>query len=76
MAVSEQDKEYIELLTEKLATKVVKKVLAEHIENCPVAAKVKGYKMMLVGLGGGLGLSIAGGSGWQLVKNIVETLSK
>ena len=74
--LTDADKEYIELFSEKLAYKVVNRVLITHVKECPVNKKLTNIRYAVVGVAIGLGITIGGGGGWQLIKNILASLSK
>jgi len=58
----------------EIAREIIKEVLSEHISNCPLSKKICGIRNTIIGLGIGLGITIGGGSGWELLKNIINSL--
>jgi len=60
----------------EIAREIIKEVISEHIMSCPTYQKVCGIKKMLLGVGIGLGVTIGGGTGWQFIKNIIDSVSK
>ena len=66
MALSEQDKEWVQLTSEKLTYAVIEKVMTKHIEECPFGQKQLNYKHLLIGIVIGV-LVVSGGGGLSLL---------
>jgi len=70
MALSEPDKEWIKLISEKLTYEVTEKVLSKHIEDCPYGQRQVNYKHLIIGIIIGAGI-LGGGGGLMLIKSIL-----
>lgn len=70
MALSEPDKEWIKLISEKLTYEVVEKVMLKHIEDCPYGQRQINYKHLIIGIIIGAGL-LGGGSGLMILKSLL-----
>ena len=68
MPLNDQDREWINLTSERLVYQVVQGVLKEHITSCPHGIKLRLYRVVLVALGAGIGIGCGGGGIWTLVK--------
>lgn len=70
MALSEQDKEWVQLISEKLTYAVVEKVMLKHIEDCPYGQRQINYKHLIIGIIIGASL-LGGGSGLMILKSLL-----
>lgn len=69
MALTEQDRDWVQLTARELTYEVIKGVLAEHVKNCPHGQKQLTYKNIIVGVV--IGASFFGGlsgAGFAVVK--------
>jgi hypothetical protein len=70
MALSEQDKEWVKLISEKLTYEVTERVLSKHVEDCPYGQRQINYKHLIIGIIIGAGL-LGGGSGLMILKSLL-----
>lgn len=70
MALSDQDKEWVQLISEKLTYAVVEKVMMKHIEDCPYGQRQINYKHLIIGIIIGASI-LGGGSGLMLLKSLL-----
>jgi hypothetical protein len=70
MALSEQDKEWVQLISERLTYAVVEKVMLKHVEDCPYGQRQINYKHLIIGIIIGAGL-LGGGSGLVMLKSLL-----
>jgi hypothetical protein len=61
MALTDQDKEWVKLISEKLTYEVTEKVLAEHVKQCPYSQRQMNYKHLIIGVA--IGVTVVTGSG-------------
>jgi hypothetical protein len=61
MALTEQDRDWVQLTARELTFEVTKEVLAEHIKTCPLSQKQINYKHLIIGIV--IGVTIVTGSG-------------
>ena len=70
MALSNDDKEWVKLISEKLTYEVTEKVLAEHVKQCPINQKQINYKHLIIGIIIGATILTGGGGLTILLKYI------
>jgi len=60
MALTDADKEWVKLITEKLVGEVTAKLIESHITACPHGKRLANYKWFIIGLlaanAGGVGI--------------------
>ena len=66
MALNEQDKDWVKLLSREIAFQAIKETLAQHIKSCPHGIAMLKAKWLIIGIsiapllaGGGLGFALA-----------------
>jgi len=72
MALSPQDREWVQLTARELTFQVTKEVLEEHIKTCPFGKNQYGLKKMIIGVV--IGGSIFGGFsgvGFAIIKRLL-----
>ena len=76
MALTKDDKDWVKLVSEKLAYEVNKLVVAEHIKTCPHGVNMKVRKALFIGvcIGSGIAAGGAGGAVAVFVSKMVSGL--
>jgi len=67
MALSESDREWIELHFDQAIRRVLEKALPRYSENCPPAQKLRRWRAFFVGIAIGVGLA-TGATGLTVAK--------
>lgn len=66
MALTDQDRDWVQLTARELTYQVTKEVLEEHIKNCPFSQKQINYKHLIIGIIAGA-MAVTGGGGLTLL---------